>query len=119
MNRIKNGIILVILISFLFLVAIVPVTCIIKAVTGFYCPACGMTRSFNSIFHFQFLDAIWYNILGIPLLVFIVFSLIMLVKDFIQDKFSYIPNLLNFFSKHYIFILLLLIISFVFNNLKW
>ncbi len=119
MSRIKNGIILLILISFLSFVAIVPVTCIIKTVTGIYCPACGMTRSFEAILHFHFIDAIWYNILGIPLFVFIIFSLIMVGKDFLQNKFSYISNVLSFFSRHYIFIILLLIVSLVFNNLKW
>ena len=119
MNRIKNGIILIILISFLCFVAIEPVTCVIKSVTGFYCPACGMTRSFESILHFHFLDSFWYNILGIPLFIFIIFSLIMLIKDFIQNKFAYIPNLLNFFGKHYICIISLLLISTIFNNLKW
>ena len=119
MNRIKNGIILIILISFLCFVAIVPVTCIIKSVTGIYCPACGMTRSFEAILHLHFLDSLWYNILGIPLFIFIIFSLIMLIKDFMQNKFVYIPNLLNFFGKHYIFIIILLLISTIFNNLKW
>ena len=119
MNRIKNGIILIILISFLCFVSIMPVTCVLKKVTGIYCPSCGMTRSFEAILHFHFLDAIWYNILGIPLFIFIIFSVIMLIKDFIQNKFTYISNLLYFFSKHYIFIFTLLIISFVFNNLKW
>lgn len=119
MNRIKNGIILLILISFLFLVTIMPVTCIIKSVTGIYCPACGMTRSFEAILHFHFLNSIWYNILGIPLFIFIILSVIMLTKDFIQNKFVYISNVLNFFNKHYIIIIILLIISLVFNNLKW
>ncbi len=119
MNRIKNGIILIILIVFLCFVTIMPVTCIIRKVTGIYCPACGMTRSFEALAHFHFLDSIYYNILGIPLFIFIIFSLIMLVKDFIENKFTYISNVLNFFNKHYISILILLFISFAFNNLKW
>ena len=118
MSRIKNGIILLILISFLLFVEIVPVTCIIKTVTGIYCPACGMTRSFMSILHFHFLDAIWYNLLGIPLFIFIVISIIMIVKDLYLNRFSYIPSLLYFFDKHYIFIIILLVISFTFNNVK-
>ena len=49
MNRIKNFIILVILIIFLYTISILPVTCFFKSVTGIYCPACGMTRAFRSI----------------------------------------------------------------------
>ncbi len=119
MNRIKNGIILLILISFLCFVAIMPVTCIFKTVTGIYCPACGLTRSFLSIINFHFIDAIWYNILGIPMFAFIITFILMLIYDFLKNRFYFIPKLLNFFEKHYIFILVLLLISFVFNNLKF
>lgn len=118
MNRLKNGIILIILISFLCLVAIIPVTCIFKTVTGISCPACGMTRAFLAILHFDFLTSIWHNILGIPLFIFLIFSCIALFKDFICNDFAYIPKVLNFFGKHYILFLILLGISFLFNNLK-
>jgi len=118
MNRVKSGLILIILISFLCFVAIMPVTCIIKTVTGIYCPACGMTRGFLAILHFNFLEACYQNLLSIPLFLFILFSVFMLGKDFVQNRFSYIPHVLHFFDKYAILILLLLLISFVFNNLK-
>ncbi len=118
MNRLKNGLILIILISFLCFVAIMPVTCIFKTVTGICCPACGMTRAFLAIFHLDFLSSIWHNILGIPLFIFLIYSIAMLVKDFIKNRFDYITNVLNFLTKHYILILILLCISFLFNNLK-
>ena len=72
----------------------------------------------NIDLHFHFLDAIWYNLLGIPLFIFIVISIIMIVKDLYLNRFSYIPSLLYFFEKHYIFIIILLVISFTFNNVK-
>ena len=118
MKRLKNGIILTILISFLCLVMIIPVTCIFKTVTGISCPACGMTRAFLAILHFDFLTSFWHNILAIPFFVFLIFSIILLIKDFICNDFNYIPKLLNFLGKHYIGIIILLAISFIFNNLK-
>lgn len=118
MNRLKNAIILIVLISFLCFVAIMPVTCIFKTVTGICCPACGMTRAFLAIFHLDFLSSIWHNILGIPLFIFLTYSIVMLANDFIKNRFDYIANTLNFLAKHYIFILVLLGISFLFNNLK-
>lgn len=118
MNRLKNGLILVVLISFLCFVAIIPVKCVFQTFTGIYCPACGMTRAFISILNFDFLGACYYNLLSIPLFIFLGFSLFMLIKDFVQNRFSYIPSLLSFFEKNVILILTLLIISFVFNNLK-
>ncbi len=116
--RLKNGLILFILISFLCFVAIMPVTCIFKTVAGIYCPACGMTRAFLAILHFDFLEACYQNLLSIPLFFFLAFSVIMLIKDFIKNRFSYIPKVLDFFSRYYLFIIILLIISFAFNNLK-
>lgn len=118
MNRLKNGLILSILISFLGLIAFMPVTCIFKTVTGIYCPACGMTRAFLSILRFDFLDACYQNLLSIPLLCFIIFSTFRLLKDFIKNSFSYIPHVLNFLEKYAILIITLLCISCLFNNLK-
>lgn len=118
MNRLKNGLILIVLISFLCFISIMPVTCVFQAVTGIFCPACGMTRAFLAILNFNFLEACYQNLLSIPLFIFLVFSVFMLVKDFIQNRFSYIHHVLCFLEQHPIIILALLIISFVFNNLK-
>ncbi len=118
MNRLKNVLILIILISFLCLVAIMPVTCIFKTVTGINCPACGMTRAFWALLRFDILDALYQNLLCIPLFVFLICSIFMLFKDFVQNRFSYIPSVLRFFERHWILIIVLLIISFIFNNIK-
>ncbi|MCI9087263.1 MAG: DUF2752 domain-containing protein [Clostridia bacterium] len=118
MNRLKNGLIILILISFLSLVAVMPVTCLLKTVTGISCPACGMTRAFEAILHFNFLEACYQNLLSIPLLLFFIFLIFMLLKDFMQNRFSYIPHLLLFFEKYSFIFICLLLISFIFNNLK-
>lgn len=118
MNRLKNGLILLILISFLSLIAIMPVACIFKTVTGISCSACGMTRAFVAILHFDFLDACYQNLLSIPFFLFLIFSVIMLLKDFIQNRFSYIPHILQFLDQYAFIFIFLLLISFVFNNIN-
>ena len=118
MNRVKTGLILIILISFLFFVAMMPVKCIFKTVTGIYCPACGMTRAFLSIIHLNFSEACYQNLLSIPLFLFILLSLFMLIKDLLQNRFSYIPCVLKFLEQHAFLIISLLLVSFLFNNLK-
>ena len=118
MNRIKNFIILVILIIFLYTTSILPVTCFFKSVTFIYCPACGMTRAFRSILNLNFLDAIYFNILSIPLFIFIAYFSFILVIDLIKNDSIFIPNLLDFFKNYYWIFLILLFISFIFNNLK-
>ncbi len=118
MNRLKNGLILSILIIFFSLVIVMPVTCLFKTVTGISCPACGMTRAFFALLHFDLLTACYQNLLSIPIFIFLVLSVIMLLKDFFQNRFSYIPHLLYFLENYSFFIILLLIISFIFNNIK-
>ena len=119
MNRVKNITILTILIAFLLMVAKIPVTCIFKSVTGISCPACGMTRSFLAILHFHFFESIYQNILGIPLFLFLVVSVIILLYEIVKNQFHYIPKVLHFFEKYYMIILLLLGLSFVINNFKY
>lgn len=40
------------------------------------CPGCGLSRAFNEILHLNFYASIQYNILGLPILLFVVFYLI-------------------------------------------
>ncbi len=118
-NRIKNICILTILTLFLLVIEFVPVTCIFKQVTGIYCPACGMTRAFHSILNFNFRDAFCYNILSIPLFIFIVSSFIILIYEALVGKFEYVPKLLKFLSNKLILIIIFIsiFISFVINNI--
>ncbi len=117
-NRLKNILIISILILFLLFILIVPVACIFKTATGISCSSCGMTRAFYSIFKFNFIDAFYLNILSIPLFIFIVLSLVIMIIEIFQNKFEYIPKLLNFFKKYWYIIIILLIISFIWNNIK-
>ena len=78
MKNIKNffkkyNAILVIII-FLF---ITKFTCLIKLITGFPCPACGITRAYISLLHFRFEDAFNFNPLFWfipPIVLFIIIS---------------------------------------------
>jgi hypothetical protein len=117
-NRIKNVLILLILILFLLFVLNIPVTCIFKSVTGISCPACGMTRAFISILHLNFLNAFLLNILSIPLFIFICISVIIMIIEIFRNKFNYIPKLLNFLGKYWYIFIILLIISFIWNNMR-
>ena len=118
-NRIKNICILTILTLFLLVIELVPVTCIFKQVTGIYCPACGMTRAFHSILNLNFRDAFSYNILSIPLFIFIVSSFLILIYETLIGKFEYVPKLLKLLSNKLILIIIFIsiFISFIINNI--
>lgn len=119
-NRKKNIIILTILITFLLILSIIPATCLFKKVTGIYCPTCGMTRAFYSIiFNFNLIQAFSYNILSIPLFIFLASSSFILIYEIITNKFNYIPKLLQLLSNKFILTILFtfIIISFIVNNI--
>ena len=118
-NRMKNSCILAILLIFLLIIDLIPVTCFFKQVTGISCPSCGMTRAFHSIISFDLISAIKYNILSIPLFIFIMISISIFVYEIITNQFQYIPKLLKVLSKRPIifFILFFFAISFLINNI--
>lgn len=118
-NRIKNICILTILTLFLLVIKFIPVTCIFNQVTGIYCPACGMTRAFHSILNINFINAFYYNILSIPLFIFIVSSFIILIYETLVGKFEYVPKLLKLLSNKLVVIIIfiLIFISFILNNI--
>ena len=118
-NRLKNLFILICFFTFFLLILYNPVNCIFKEFTGLYCPSCKMTRAFYCIFNFDLINAFKLNIISIPLFIFIIFFLLNIFIDFIKGRFIFIPNLLKFFSKYYIIIIALGVISFVYNNISF
>ena len=114
-----NILVLSICIIFLVFIAIFPVGCIFTRLTGIYCPSCGMTRAFKAILHFNFIEAFSLNILSIPLFIFLIIFIINLLIDIFKKRYSFISKLLNFFSKYYFIVIILLIISFIYNNIKF
>lgn len=118
MNRIKNIRILLGIFLFLLLVKFMPVACLFKTVTGISCPSCGMTRSFYAILQFNFLEATYQNLLGIPLFIFLLYFIIMLFIEIKKNRFLFIPNFLFFLIHYCPLFFSLLFVSFLYNNLK-
>lgn len=118
-NRMKNICILAVLTLFLLVIEMIPVTCLFLQVTGIYCPTCGMTRAFHSILAFDIINAFHYNILSIPLFIFIVVSSLILVYEIFINQFRYIPKLLEVLSNKFVItvIFIFLLISFILNNM--
>ncbi|MEG0872796.1 MAG: DUF2752 domain-containing protein [Clostridia bacterium] len=120
MNRIKNVLMLIVLVITFYLIFLsgMSIPCLFKQWIGIACPGCGMTRAFNEIIHFNILGAFKYNILAVPLFIFIVYGVIVILYDIITGKRLFIDITLNFFKDNYIFIILSVFLSFVINNLQ-
>ena len=91
--------------------------CFFRNFLGFYCPGCGLTRAFISILNFDFVSAIKYNIISIPLFIFLLVLNILLLYDIIFNK-NKSWKLIEKVSKYYFVIIFLLVITMIINNVN-
>lgn len=118
----KNIYKILILLSFLiifllFFIFDLKSKCIFKKLFNIACPGCGLTRSIRAILSFDLIASIKYNILGIPLVLFITFSSIILLKEIIKGEDKLIPYVKKILSKYYWLVILILVITMIINNI--
>ena len=80
MNKEKKQILFIFLILLVFgilVVFIFDVNCIFKSITSIPCPGCGLTRGFRSLFKGNLIEAEQYNILTIPIFIFLLIAAIL------------------------------------------
>ena len=87
----------------------ITIPCFFRYLTNIPCPGCGLTRSFLAILDFDIVNAIRYNVLGIPLFILIIILNIYLVKDMIYNKKDTLVFINKVFSKYKIIIILLIV----------
>lgn len=119
-KRIINLIILVMGLLFIGIVVLgkINVECLFKKMFHISCPGCGLTRSFRSILSLDFINAFKYNFLGIPLFILCIIYTILLIKDIITGEGTANKWIIKIFSKYYILIICLFIISMIINNIR-
>jgi len=69
--------------------------CMFKHVTNIPCPSCGSTRSILSLFQGHFIESIYWNPIGLILVIIMVASPIWIAYDLVSRK----ETLLNFYKK--------------------
>ena len=101
------------------LTRIFPVSlCPIKNIFGISCFGCGMTRGFISILNFDFITAIKYNVLSVPLFIGIaLYSIFSLIDVFLDKNYIYIIE--KYLAEKYMFLIyiIILIIATILNNI--
>ena len=90
--------------------------CPIKTIFHISCPGCGLTRSIKSLLDLHILNSLYYNILGIPLFLFFITSYLLMGIDIVKKR-NYFSSFLIKLSKYYKLIIILLIITFILNNI--
>ena len=120
MKRLINILLLIFGISFIWIVTsgTINVNCIFKTLFDIRCPGCGLTRSFRAIFDLDFYKAFNYNILGIPLFITLVITLVSMIIDIIGNNNKTITYIFNFLKKYYIIIIIIIVITTIINNIK-
>ena len=119
MKKIYKIILLLTEITFIYLIFIKQITipCASKKIFNLSCPACGLTRAFKSLLKLDITKALNYNILSIPILIFLIIINITLVYDLITNR-DETNKLFKTLGKHYISIFIILIIITIINNIK-
>ena len=116
-NRIfKIGILLGLILLGLFIFCI-GWDCPFREYLHMNCPGCGMTRAFLSILNLDFLSAIRYNIMAIPLFIILFVSVIFLVVEIMYDKDVYFKEIFKQVYTNVDFIVLTMLITLIINNI--
>lgn len=119
MNRfIKIIIVLLeIFLCYTFLIKEYTIGCLFKTIFNVSCFSCGLTRAFKSIINFNLIESFKYNLLGIPIFLFLVYINILLICDIIfnKEKANYCLKKIGSYYKE---IILVIIINTVINNVR-
>lgn len=108
---------LILLVFGILVVFIFDIPCVFKSIFGISCPGCGLTRGFRALLNGDVITAFHYNILTIPMFLFLFIFCILFILDYIK-KSNYSLCFLFIFKNNYLFVLLLVFISFIINNIN-
>ena len=122
MNSFHKKVLILFLILLVFGILVVflfDVHCVFKTLFHISCPGCGLTRGFRALFSLNLKDAVYYNILTIPIFLFLISVVIVFLIDLIKKK-NYLQKYFNFFTNKYVIIIIivLLIVTMTINNIR-
>lgn len=108
----KKILFLIVELSFFTIIYFYDLPCIFKSVFNLACPMCGITRTLKSIFALELENIFEYNLLALPIIIFIIIINIYLIYDIIHNT----NKLYGLFGKYYKEIIFVLFINFILNN---
>ena len=120
MNKKNKQILFAFLLLFIFgllVVFVLDVNCVFKSIFGLPCPGCGLTRGFRSLFSGDIIKAESYNILTIPIFLFLIFIFILFIVDLVTHN-NCVERVLKQISNHYVLIIIIVLISWITNIIR-
>lgn len=117
MKRLTNifWIFIPILLGILFIILDIIYVCPFNYYFHIPCPGCGMTRAFKLILQGNILESLQYNLLAIPLFIFIILSMIFLVVDIIKNQTEYLAYIERISQKYGVWIVLAVLVVWMCN----
>lgn len=114
----KTKLMLLLLLVVFFIALTFSYQCPFKKILHIACPGCGLTRSIFAILHGHFIESFQYNILGLPIFIFLIYSIIRIFYDIIHKQDTYILKIYNLTVKYWYIILIILFINMLINNIR-
>lgn len=116
-NRILNIFIILSIIICIYIVVFTDINyiCPFKKIFGINCVACKLTRSAKAFLACETL--LGYNVLFLPLSIFLVISVIWICKDILRGEKTYIKSMEKILEKRYKEILIGIILFTFINNI--
>lgn len=82
------------------------IPCMLNKLTGIKCPGCGMTRSVHYLVNGNIKQAIWYNLMLIPIIILVIYALYRYIRYLVKDE-EIINKALENWLKVYLVIILI------------
>ncbi len=114
----KSIIIILCLIIAIILFYNVNFPCLFVTLLDINCPGCGMSRAIDSLMKFNVLKALQYNLLSVPLVIAVIISIVLLIKDIVKKEDTYFNLLIKILDKYKWLIIIIIILNMIINNLK-
>lgn len=62
------------------------IPCMLYKLTGIKCPGCGMTRSVHYLVNGDIKQAMWYNLMLVPIIILVIYALYRYIRYLIKDE---------------------------------
>ena len=91
--------------------------CIFRRYLHIHCAGCGLTRSFNALFHGNISDCLYYNVLTFPIIGMLIYYEYLAIKDMIRKENKLFETYFGFIINHIVLFAGLIIVSMVYENI--
>ena len=108
---------IILLVFGILVVFVFDVNCVFKSLVDIPCPGCGLTRGFRALLAGHLVKAEMYNVLTIPIFLFLLAFFMFLVYDLFSKK-EKTSIFLKKFIDSYKLILLLVLVSWIINIVR-